>query len=260
MKPSLIKKDMTALITGAGSGLGFEFAKQLSSLGLNLILVSMDSNKLEKAIQELESSSKSTAKIRTFSCNLSKEESVTKLIAFLEENNIQVDILINNAGIGLYGKFCDFNSIEHQTLINLNVCTPVILTNEILKNMTENNTGIILNVASSMAFRPAPKWSVYAATKSFLYSFSCSLQLEFADTNILISVLLPGKINTNFDINAGYKSSRTGKHPQEIVTFALKMLEKRKKIIIPGNKPKLVYYIFKFFPRFFIDNIVRFLN
>lgn len=255
MNPNLIEKGKTALISGAGSGLGFEFAKQLAEIGLHLILISKDSDKLNKIKNDFDNYEN---QIIIYPCDLSDSGEIRNLMEWLETNNFNIDILINNAGKGLFKDFSSNDYSEIQKLITLNVTAPTILLNYALRRMRENNAGIILNIASTMAFRPSPQWSVYAASKSFLFSLSSSINTE--NKNILISVLCPGKINTNFDNNAGYSSGKKGCSPFSIVSYTLKRLQKGKSTIIPGLKAKIIYYGFRLLPNFLTNRLLKYLT
>jgi len=256
MSTNKLHPGMTALITGAGSGLGYEFARQLSLLGINLVLVSKDEEKLKLAEQNLRVTSKGQVKIITYSCDLSDIHSTDKFISFVEANHIEIDLLINNAGKGYFGVLDIKFSEEYKNLINLNLMAPVILSGYFITKMRERGSGIILNIASTMAFRPSPKWAVYAATKSFIYSLTRSLQQENKNDNLLISVLCPGKINTDFDKNAGYTGNRLGNPPEKIVSYTLSKLDRGKAIIFYGLKAKTLYCIFKYFPIRISDKLV----
>ncbi|ROL62541.1 SDR family NAD(P)-dependent oxidoreductase [Bacteroidetes/Chlorobi group bacterium ChocPot_Mid] len=257
MNPKLIKKGQTALITGAGSGLGFAFAKILSEIGLNLILVSKNSAKLNHVQKELENYHNG---IIIFPCDFSDENDVKKLVEYIQAQNIEIDFLINNAGVGIYKEFTSINEIEINKMISINLLAPTLLTRYILEKMSNNNSGIILNISSTMALRPSPKWSVYAAEKSYLSLLSRSLYYENKNKNILISVLYAGKINTDFDRNAGFQSHKTGKNPDAIVRYTLKKLNKYHSIIIPGAKAKIIYFCFKMLPDFITKRFLRYLT
>lgn len=257
MKPKLIEKGRTALITGAGSGLGYAFAKRFAEIGLNLILVSKDSEKLNQTKTELENYHN---KIIIFPCDFSRENDVKKLFEFINSQNLDIDILINNAGVGIYKEFTKMNEVEINEMISINLIAPTLLTRYFLEKMSKNNSGIILNIASTMALRPSPIWSVYAAVKSYLLSLSRSLYYEYKNKNILISVLCAGKIKTNFDKNAGFKSHRTGKNPDVVVKYTLKELSNGNSFILLDVKVKIIYFLFKLFPNFVTQRFLRYLT
>lgn len=255
----------TALITGAASGIGYAFAKSLAGIGSNLILTSRNNEKLFKIKEELES--KFNIKVWIIACDLTIDDSIEKIIYFLDDNKIEPDLLINNAGIGQYGRFDKTDESKEIQIIQLNILALTRLTKAIVKRMLEKNNGIILNISSTIAFRKSPNWSVYAASKSYVFSFSRSLELEYRNTPIKIAVLCPGKTDTEFDKNAEkhLNDSNRAVLPEYVSDYTIKKLQNRcfamshknKKLIIPGFKNKVKYILFKYFPDFITDFIVK---
>jgi uncharacterized protein len=251
----------TALITGAGSGIGLAFAKSLARIGSDLVLTSKDEEKLIKLKDELES--KYGNKVWIIAYDLTLSESIEQIIQFLNGNKIHPELIINNAGIGMYGKFDKTDESREIQIIQINIVALTRLTKVMVKRMSENGGGTVLNVASTIAFRKSPKWSVYAASKSYVWSFSRSLELEYRNSPIRIAVLCPGKTDTDFDRNAdvqtdeGVYSTKKGDSPEYVADYTIKKLRQNKKIIIPGFKNKLKYFLFKFFPDFITDVILK---
>jgi uncharacterized protein len=246
-----------AIITGASSGIGLEFAYQLAKQGTNLLLIARNFDKLISLKNDLESNF--GIKISILELDLLKSESNQEILKFIDELDFKPDLLINNAGAGLYGKFEKTNINLELDIISLNITALTKLTKSILDIMKEQGLGTILNVSSTMAFRKSPNWSVYAATKSYVLSFTRSLSLEYEKTSILISLLCPGKTLSGFDINANALSSNERKSAvtSKVVEFALSDLAKGKTMIIPGINNKVKYYVYKYFPDFINDKIVR---
>ncbi len=248
--------NLSVLITGASSGIGKAFAVHLAKKCSCLVLISNHLNKLLNIKAELEN--ESTANILVFPCDLSKLNCADKIKGFLDENNIQPEIFINNAGDGVYGKFSE-TAIHSQTnIINLNVAAVTSITKLALDIMMQTGKGAILNVSSTMAFRPGPNWAVYAATKSYIFSFTKSLSIELEGTGIHAAVLCPGKTKTMFNRRAGGPASEStkGASPESVAAYAIEQLSKGKQIIIPGLKNRMKYFLFKILPASVINILV----
>ncbi|MCL5990750.1 MAG: SDR family NAD(P)-dependent oxidoreductase [Bacteroidetes bacterium] len=245
------------LITGASSGIGLAFAGNIAGNCNNLIIVSRNQFKLNKIKEDLENEHKIRAWV--IDCDLTALDSVKEIINFIESNDIIPDLFINNAGIGVYGKFNETVQDRIQEIINLNILSSTLLIKEIAQLMNRKNGGTILNVSSTIAFRKSLGWSVYAASKAYILSLSKSLAIEYKKSNLKISVLCPGKTDTDFDFNSGYKSNsaKTKMTPEYVAKYTMKKLVKGKEVIIPGFTNKLKYYLFKFLPEFITDMIVK---
>lgn len=232
---------MKALITGASSGLGKDFANILSDMGYDLILVAR-SNKLKDVASSLKGN------VKYFNLDLSKEENVYKLYELTKDENI--DFLINNAGFGVFGKF-DKTPLEKELeLINTNLVCVHILTKLFLKDFKEKNSGRILNVASSAAFMPGPLLSSYYASKSYVYNLTLAIyeELRKEKSNVKISVLTPGPVDTNFNNAANVHFSVKAMSSKEVTNYTIKQVFKNKVVIIPGLKMKLTRFIIRFIP------------
>jgi len=184
------------LITGASTGIGLEMAKQLASKKYNLILVARSEEKLKVLKQELEKTDPVT--IHIISKDLSKTENVTELFHEIQDLNLEVEILVNNAGIGLYGDFTKTSLDEELKMINLNISSLVALSKLFSQEMVKNKSGKIMNVASILSFLPFPYYSVYSATKTFVLAFSETLAAELKNYGITVTALCPGPIDTPF--------------------------------------------------------------
>ncbi|MGA2296266.1 MAG: SDR family NAD(P)-dependent oxidoreductase, partial [FCB group bacterium] len=190
---------------------------------------------------------------------LAKTDSIEQIIAFLQANNINPDLLINNAGIGLYGGFEKTDGAKELKILQTNIIALTLLTKAMLKRMSEKDVGTILNVSSTIAFRKSPNWSVYAASKAFVLSFTHSLAIEFRKTPIKFALLCPGRTDTEFDKNAEAPMRRNNKgdNPDIVAVYTIKKLQKGKTLIIPGIKNKIKYIIFKYLPDFITDLVVK---
>lgn len=237
---------MKALITGASSGIGLDIAKYLATKKYELILVARDKEKLER-IQE-----KLPTKVTIIVADLSNEQKVKELYILTKKEDI--DILINNAGFGQFGYFTETDLTKELDMINTNIKAVHILTKSFLKDMEKKNSGYILNVASSAAFQPGPLMSTYYATKSYVYQLSEAIYYEQKKkrSNVHISVLCPGPVDTNFNNVAGVKFGVKPLKSSFVAKYAIDKMFSKKLLIIPGFKMKCA----KFFSRFLSDKFL----
>lgn len=237
---------MKVLITGASSGIGLEMAKIFARDKHELILVARSKDKLEM-IQE-----KLSTKVTIVVADLSNEQKVKELYAFIKRQDI--DILINNAGFGLFGEFVETDLNKEIEMINTNIKAVHILTKLILKDMEKKNKGYILNVASSAAFQPGPLMSTYYATKSYVYQLSEAIYYEEKKKkkDVHVSVLCPGPVETNFNNVAGVHFGVKPLSASYVADYAIKQMFKKKYLIIPGKKMQMA----KFFSRFVPDKLL----
>lgn len=190
-----------ALITGATSGLGYEFAKLLALDGYGLILVARSEQRLQEVAGELERSF--DTKVVIMVQDLFNPVSPIKIYLEVKKMALPVHILINNAGQGEHGRFTDYRLARDVDIIQLNVTSLVSLTKYFLKDMVARNEGRILQVASLVGKYPTPFMTVYAATKAFVISFTEGLISELKDTHVTMTVLMPGATDTDFYHKAG---------------------------------------------------------
>lgn len=240
---------MRALITGATSGIGLEFSKELNKLGYDLILVSRSEDKLKELRDTLKGN------IEIYPMDLSIEKNLYDLY---DKTKGRVDLLINNAGFGIFGKFIDTDLKEELNLIDLNIKSYHILTKLYLKDMVERDSGRILNVASSAAFEPGPLLSSYYASKSYVYNLSMAIyeELRRDKSHVKISILCPGPVDTNFNNRANVKFSLKGLNPNDVVKYTIDQMMKNKLIIIPSFSVRLGVFANRIFGRKFILRMV----
>jgi short-subunit dehydrogenase len=238
----------TALITGASSGIGTEFARLLAAQGYNLILVSRNKDKLLKIKSDLEKSHKINISVIPF--DLSQQDAADQLYQKCKKNRLHVDMLINNAGLGMFGQSTSIPTNLVAELINLNAVSLTNLCNVFAKEMVKKGQGEILNVGSLIGRQPAPYFSIYAASKSYVFNYSLALYTELKKQGITVTCLLPGFVRTNFDANAqiGSKkyrefSSKNSMTPERVAKIGLKGLFKKKPFIIAGFKNKFFYFL-----------------
>jgi short-subunit dehydrogenase len=199
-------KNKTALVTGATSGIGYEIAKLFAKDGYNLVIVSRTEEDLVAAAEIFK---KGTGiNVTPIARDLSEPNAAEELYNEVKAKGIEISILVNDAGQGVYGKFTETNLQEELDIIQLNVCTLVTLTKLFLKDMVARREGKILQLASMVSKIGSPLMSVYAGTKAFVYNFSQSLTNELQDTGVTVTALQPGTTDTDFFNKAGAENSK----------------------------------------------------
>jgi len=241
-----------ALITGASAGLGVEFARQLSAKGHRLVLAARRKDRLETLAREL-------GNARAVAIDLSKSGSAAKLLADLENAGEQVEILVNNAGFGLIGRFAELDDRRLRQMIDLNVGTLTDLCRAVAPAMIKRKSGAILNVASTAAFQPGPNMAVYFATKAYVLSFTEALHEELKPHGVHVSALCPGPTRTEFGEVAGFGGNglfdRTAMESPEVVEAGLHALDQNRAVVVPGLVNKIGAASTRFVPRSVIRKI-----
>lgn len=238
---------MRAVVTGASSGIGRDMARYLSKLGYDLILVARDQEKLEKVKEELH---KKGQNVDIYPVDLAEEESCITFHKTVQETYGTVDILINNAGFGLFGDFVQTDLDFEMNMVKTNVMAVHILTKLFLQDMQKVNQGRILNVGSVAGFLPGPLMATYYATKNYIYRLTESIQYELhkQKSKVVLSVLCPGPVGTNFNQVAKVKFNLKERSSEEIAKYAIDKLLKNKKVIVPGLDIKLARFFSKVVP------------
>ena len=256
-------KSKLALITGASSGLGSDFARELAARNHDLFITARRLDRLESLKKEIES--KHDVEVHVFSADLSDPGGVGSILDDLKNRKKEVDVLINNAGYGTRTFVLDKQPEEWERMIRVNVNSLTALTMGILPSMVKKQGGKILNVASTGAFQAVPWFTVYAAAKSFVLSFSEGLAKELKDkkTNVRVACLCPGPTRTEFISVSGadtiYAPEFLWMESKEVVDIGLKALERNETVCIPGIINKLQFYCGKFVPRVIITRAAGFL-
>ena len=176
---------------------------------------------------------------------------------------IKIDIIINNAGFGTFGKFYKTDWRIEEKMINLHVLNTTLLTKLFLKDMVKRNEGKILNISSVAAFQPGPLMSLYYATKAYILHFTEAISNEVKDKNISISVLCPGQTNTNFQKNVSSKKNRinfSSSSPEKVAKYGYESLKNNITLAVPGYLNKLIVFLNRILPRSSSTNIVRFIQ
>ncbi len=233
---------MLALITGASSGMGRDMARVLSSHGYDLILVARREDRLLKLAKEL----KTNVKIITL--DLKSEKNVFKLYDMVKKDNI--DILINNAGFGLFGEFAKTDLDIELKMIDLNIKAYHILTKLFLQDFIKKDSGYILNVCSSAGFMAGPRLSTYYATKNYVTKLTMAIneELRRSKSNVHISALCPGPVATEFNKVAKGTFAIREADSFKVAEYAINKMFKHKMIIVPTLLMKLTLFFNRFAP------------
>ena len=253
----------TVLITGASTGIGYELSKIFSNNGYNLVLASRNRQRLEVIAREMEKQHDIQAKV--IQKDLSKASACQELYNDIVADGIDIDVLVNNAGFGINGKFTDLSVDKHMDLIQLNITSLTMLCKLFGTDMVKKRSGKILNVASTAAFQAGPLMSTYYASKAYVLSLSEGLNNEFAQDGVHVSVLCPGPTDTEFGARADMESSKIANVPwimsaAKVANISFSGLMRGKKIIIPGLMNKLIAFSTRFAPRSVLVLITRSLN
>lgn len=230
---------MIALITGASSGIGEELAKNLAKRGFNLILTARRKDRLKEIKQKILDNNNIKVKILPY--DLSRKDDCISL--HNDVKNLNIDILINNAGFGLFGKFTDTNLDRELEMIDVNIKAVHILTKLFLRDFCNRNYGYILNVSSIAGYMAGPLMSTYYASKNYVLQLTRAISEELKHkkfNNVYIGALCPGPVNTEFNQVAGAEFAVSGVSAVEVADYAVKEMFKRKTVIIPQNNIKVL--------------------
>lgn len=226
---------LVTLVTGASSGLGAEFGRACAGRGDEVVLVARRRERLDTLAAEL-------GRAEVIAADLAAPGAAARLMAELAARRLEVATLINNAGMGLTGRFADLPLEPQRAMIDLNVGALVELTHSVLPAMRARGQGAILNVASTGAFQAGPRIAVYFATKAFVLSFTEALHHELKGSGIKVSALCPGPTDTEFAPLAGFKAPRLRYFigsPEAVVRAGLAGLKRNRAVVIPGLANKI---------------------
>ena len=246
--------DCNALITGASAGIGREFARQLAGRARSLILIARREQKLNELRDELNQEYPKIA-ISFRRTDLANLTELNELLEWLDHKGIDVDLLINNAGVGDSGAFATSNPIRNEQMTLVNIVALTTLTRHLLPRMIARGRGGILNVSSSAGFLPIPAFAVYAATKAYVTSLSEALRAELRGTGVSVCALCPGPVHTEFQEVAKRPGAQPDTGPEfvfvpveQVVRDALAALEADRPLIIPGFPMKLGMFLVRIIP------------
>lgn len=243
------------LITGGTSGIGFELVRNFARDGYGVVIVSSDSEKLQNAKQKLQDEFKITAS--TYQQDMGKIGAAMQLYNRIKEDNLNISILVNNAGIGLVGSTDEIDFERDESMMILNVISLVELCKLYISDMYRQGNGKILNVSSIAAFQYGPYSSTYFASKAFVLSYSKAIRYEAEKKSVQVSIVCPGPTKTNFFAQEGTKTPTEAMTSEDVARYTYKQFMKNKEIIIPGliNKIKI-----RFPEKFKIAFIVKMKN
>ncbi len=230
----MVDRRTTALITGASRGIGEAFARQLAAQGKDLVLVARSEDRLRQLAGEL--STAHGVRVHVIAADLSLPGAAGQMWAETERLSLEVDLLVNNAGVGKKGKFAELDHDFQAAMVRLNVNTPVELTRLYLPGMRARHRGGIINVASNAAFQPVPYLAVYAATKVFLLHFSEALAEEVGADGVRVMALCPGATDTDFWNVAGWLQDQRFwmTSPEQVAAAGLRAFDRRRAFFVPG--------------------------
>ena len=253
-------KDGYALITGASGGIGYELAKLFAEDGKDIVVIARSQDKLEDLKQEVED--KYGTNVKVLVKDLSDPNSPQEIYTELEETMVTVDVLVNNAGFGVYGMFSENDLQQELDMIQVNITSLTHLTKSFLRKMLDNKSGHILNVGSTGSFAPVPLEAAYGASKSFVLSFSEALANELQGTGVSVTCLCPGLTDTGFYERAVGKAPGPNKRRKmmdaaTIAKAGYKALEQGEAYVIPGLVYKLIPIGIRIFPRNWIVKVSR---
>jgi len=250
----------TALVTGASTGIGNELSRLLAQDGYNLVITARSKEKLKNLAAELEE--KYNVFVTVIAKDLSQPNSPGEIFNETQKQQLNISVLINNAGYGSFGEFLDLDIENEINMLQVNILALTHLTYLYAKEMMNTGGGRILNVASTAAFQPGPLMSVYYASKAYVLHFSEALANEFKNKGITITTLCPGPTKTNFQERADMQESKLvkGKRIMDAAIVASEGylgMKAGRTLVIPGIQNKIMSLGIKFFPRGFVTNVVR---
>jgi hypothetical protein len=241
----------TSLVTGASSGLGEQFARQLAARGSGLVLVARSADRLAALADELRAGHR--VSVTTMPADLSRAEQVSRVAAHAAAT--QVDVLVNNAGFGTYGTFAGLDPGREHAEVMVNAAAVADLARAVLPCMLARRRGGIITVASSIAFQPSPLQAVYGATKAFALAFSEALWAETRGTGVRVLALCPGPVATGFFASLGDEAAassilyRRTADPADVVRAGLRGFDHDAMTVIPGLRTRLLAQGHRFLPR-----------
>ena len=246
----------TALITGASSGIGADLARLFAADGYELVLVARSEGKLQEMAKTL------GVKTTVLPIDLSRPGAAKRVFDPLVEKSINIDVLVNNAGVGTAGPFIEYDVVKDDEMIEVNIFALTELTKLLLPGMVSRKRGKILNVASTAAFQPGPLMAVYYATKAYVLSFSEAIADELKDTGVTVTALCPGPTATGFGDAAGVNQTRlfTLMKPMssaDVAKAGYEAMKRGRRVAVTGMMNRLLVQSVRVSPRRVVTTIVR---
>jgi hypothetical protein len=250
----------TALITGASSGIGLEFAKLFARAGDDLVLVARSEKRMREIADELQAAYKVI--VHVIAADLAVLEEVNSVYESCRQHGIVVNYLINNAGFGDFGLFYQTDLKRDLDMIQVNITALTILTKLFVKDMVIRGEGKILNIGSNGSFVSGPSMAVYCATKNYVLAFTEALAVELDGTGVTATCLCPGPTTSGFQKAAGNENSKLVKGKKlassaDVALFGYKAMMKGKMTVIHGSKTKLEIFSTRFTPRKLVARIAH---
>jgi uncharacterized protein len=240
-----------ALVTGASSGLGVDFARQLAQMGCNLILVARREELLQEVAAEVAGQYGVQAEV--IALDLAQPEAPQQLYDRLQADGKQVNVLINNAGYGLYGEFLSLDWERERDMLQLDIITVVHLTKLFLRDMVARDFGYILQMSSIGAYTPAPLYATYSAAKAFVLNFSEAVNYELRKTGVKITAVSAGVTRTAFREVAGQETTLYQRMAMmdsaDVVRIGLRAMLKGRSSVVPGYLNAISIWSLRFLPR-----------
>ncbi len=240
-----------ALVTGASSGFGVEFAKLLAERNANLVLVARRTERMDELAEELRR--KHSVQVVVIGLDLSRAGVAAELKSDLDGRGIPIHVLVNNAGFGMYGSFLNQPLQKITDMLQVNMTTLTQLTHMFAREMAGRGSGHILLVASLLGYQPVPGYAVYAATKAYVFLFGEALHQELEPLGVAVTALCPGLSATSFGEVAGQKLSPLLKmllmKPRPVAKAGVLALLARRATVVPGFFNKATVFLDRFMPR-----------
>lgn len=243
---------MTALVTGASSGIGRDIARKLGNMGIRLIITGRDKESLEALRQEI-----GARRVKIITADISRRDECLRL--YREASAYEVDILVNNAGFGLYGKFSVTELERELDMIDVNIGAVHILTKLFLRDFSARDRGYILNVASIAGFMPGPLMATYYSTKNYVVRLTEAVreELRCQKSRVYIGAFCPGPVDTNFNSTAGVKFALRGISSEYAAECAVRGMFAGKALILPTASVKAAVIASRFIPDMLLASITR---
>jgi short-subunit dehydrogenase len=249
----------TVMITGGSSGIGLALAREFARAGYQLVLVARDAKRLDEQVLTL--GMQVQVPIIAIAMDLSQSGSAQELVDELERRDLQLSVLVNNAGVGSYGAFAESDLAGQLSLMSLNMGTLCALTRLVLPSMIARRHGRILNVASTAAFQPGPLMAVYFASKAFVLSFSEALANELAGSGVSVTCLCPGATITGFSQRAGIAMVDSYKNvamdSDSVARAGFTACMQGRSLVIPGFVNRFLSSMVRFVPRRMATAVTR---
>jgi|SRR5436190_1965414 len=253
-------RQLTALITGASGGIGYELAKLFAQDGVGLVLVARNGSRLEAIAPELRALG--APRVEVIVADLASANAVAPLLQEVSTRRLEIDVLVNNAGYGQSGSFAATDEATELGMIQLNIGALTALTRGVLPGMLARGRGRILNVASTAGFQPGPFMAVYSATKAYVVSFSEALAEELAGSGITVTTLSPGPTTTGFAARADMQQARLFRPGMTMTAAAVAAvgyagLKRGRRLVVPGLLNKIQLQALRVSPRRLVVKIAR---